>query len=82
MDTLGLSTTQISMESLRVFISVIRSESRAWAKSSAGFKTMTTAAAKTAKIAITMRSSTRVKEGAEWNWVEEFKNVFLLWKLS
>ncbi|MCK9497705.1 MAG: hypothetical protein M0Q27_02720, partial [Candidatus Colwellbacteria bacterium] len=38
----------------------IRSESRAWAKSSAGFKTMTTAAAKTAKIAITMRSSTRV----------------------
>ncbi|MDD3752644.1 MAG: hypothetical protein PHS16_01755 [Candidatus Colwellbacteria bacterium] len=43
---------------------------------------MTTAAAKTAKIAITMRSSTRVKEGAEWNWVEEFKNVFLLWKLS
>ena len=65
MDTLGLSTTQISMESLRVFISVMRWESLASAKSSAGFKTMTTAAAKTAKIAITIKSSTKVKEGVD-----------------
>jgi hypothetical protein len=61
-EVLGLSTTKISMASFRVFRSVIRWESLACARSSAGFRTMTTAAASTAKIAMTINNSTKVKD--------------------